>query len=715
MFISAICFAACGCSSPLAGVDSDGDGLSDKQERLFGTDPNDADTDGDGVIDSEDESPLPGSPSLSLKEKSKTIKEGSGSALLVARLAGSSGEPLSGKELLWKSDYGKIRFLGEDKSSEGDYLAELSGKGRVEVTVMYDERGDAYPAVYASIVVNFALDVDIPQPGINPPPYNTGAPLDGKLTVFVVDGATINAPDGSPPVPMRGAFVMLGLEYDEARVGYTDENGMVVFEGEDLRGEQVITAGLAGYKYITYSNVNAETASLPIYVKDALPNEESIRFGSIKGLVKGFDGEGGLEPFPKENVNITEKINIAIVKTAIKNVPLSSQSIGTILEPSISDATLPVPSNVVLYKPRNPSQQTFELQGVPVGEHVIFAVGGEAERVPETIQNPYALQFEPWALGIAKVTVSPNKVSEVEIVMDIDLRSDDNYEVAFNIGDKAEDKRSGKPLTNILLLPALDFGPDGVIFVDVDSSYQNPDFKNPVPVRFPPSNHRAFKRLGLYDNGNLLNVIQAREAVKGADPPGISVRVFRKLANNSSIDLTKPHSFISLPYLLEPPMPAIDAPLDEPGGGFVGVFRWAPVTVPRQPDVQVLRISYMTSAPTHDALPRGYTLGGPESHGLWEIVMPGDLTEIALPDLPDFAPDMPILKNPVPNDDVRRDVFKYSETELEVEFNAFLLGNPGGATPPMSAPFDWNKEFIYVDLEQKALGVSQESYIFTVE
>jgi hypothetical protein len=36
------------------GLDSDGDGLIDEQERLFGTDPFNADTDGDGVPDGEE-------------------------------------------------------------------------------------------------------------------------------------------------------------------------------------------------------------------------------------------------------------------------------------------------------------------------------------------------------------------------------------------------------------------------------------------------------------------------------------------------------------------------------------------------------------------------------------------------------------------------------------------------------------------------------------
>ena len=48
------------------GVDSDGDGLTDEQEALFGTDPTRVDSDGDGVPDGSDPDPTTGGPALSL-------------------------------------------------------------------------------------------------------------------------------------------------------------------------------------------------------------------------------------------------------------------------------------------------------------------------------------------------------------------------------------------------------------------------------------------------------------------------------------------------------------------------------------------------------------------------------------------------------------------------------------------------------------------------
>ncbi len=45
---------AVGCGPEEEPLDSDGDGLTDEEERELGTDPNSADTDGDGLNDGEE-------------------------------------------------------------------------------------------------------------------------------------------------------------------------------------------------------------------------------------------------------------------------------------------------------------------------------------------------------------------------------------------------------------------------------------------------------------------------------------------------------------------------------------------------------------------------------------------------------------------------------------------------------------------------------------
>ena len=74
------------CSAEMRGIDSDGDGLSDAQERLFCTDPHNADTDGDTIPDALDASPCDNKPSVALS--ASIVASDSTQSLAWATLAG---------------------------------------------------------------------------------------------------------------------------------------------------------------------------------------------------------------------------------------------------------------------------------------------------------------------------------------------------------------------------------------------------------------------------------------------------------------------------------------------------------------------------------------------------------------------------------------------------------------------------------------------------
>ena len=101
------------------------------------------------------------------------------------------------------------------------------------------------------------------------------------------------------------------------------------------------------------------------------------------------------------------------------------------------------------------------------------------------------------------------------------------------------------------------------------------------------------------------------------------------------------------------------------------------------------------------------TIGGPKSHMLWEIYVPGDRTEVCLPSIPAEAPGMPILRNPLPSTSDEGSLQRYAEDTLELEINLYELG--------VERPFDYHDGFLFADLNLNAAAVSQDSYLFEVE
>jgi hypothetical protein len=171
-------------------------------------------------------------------------------------------------------------------------------------------------------------------------------------------------------------------------------------------------------------------------------------------------------------------------------------------------------------------------------------------------------------------------------------------------------------------------------------------------------------------------------------------------------------AWLQVPLGQDPEPPPVDADIDTPGSTLNGGrIAWAPVLYPHNPDLYIVRINYVTSAPPNLLL-AGYSIGGPHAHPLWELYIPRDYgCEITLPSLPDEAPRQSngsfILENPLPNPDDPQAPQHYGKDDLEVEFNAYIFG----AT---DKEFDYNRDFLFSDINMEASGVSQDSYIFKV-
>ncbi len=700
------------------GPDSDGDGLSDRQEARFGTDPHDPDSDEDGVPDGSDDEPLGQGPTLTLTRGPVHLDgEGTRCADLTARLTNAGGNPIAGRPVEFFTDWGTLETPTE--VAPGTWKSRVCTSERVtaHVSARYDDPYDAFLPVEASVTVAFTVEGDLPPPGVNTGRYAGTGPVTGTLRVFALDADTVGIV-GSAPAPFEGAQVVVRAGTKHL-VGFTSPDGFVEFEDEALQGPVDVTVGADGYRFISYLGVHAANLAVPMVPLDPVPGRDDARVGDIEGSVTGFFGEArsaGIEPFPNAGSILGcdegTRLPLAIVQVALRNVPLSSISMGNILE--APDPTLvgpfPIPSNLVVPRPGDPTSSRFALRDVPEGQHLLFALGGTTRCLFEAMENPYRLWFEPWALAIARVQVRGGEVTTQDLAFSVDLRPLPGTTVDVSLGGFPADWKTGKPLPNGLVFGVVDTGGEGYLFVAVDGSYQWKPFRNPIPVRYPDPGNAAWKALGITPT-HLAVGFAGREAVLGADPPGITTAITPGVGPGDHADYSMASAWLPAPRILHPEPPAqVGGPLDalspEP---FVGEVSWEPITWPRPPDFYVFRVNYMTPAPRNTLIeqpgdPRKGSVGGPASHCLWEVFVPGDRSSLTLPAFPDDAPVRPPLFNPVPTDGDPEAPQRYGAKTLELELNAYLLGAGG-------KPFNYNNDFEYFDVNLHAAGVSQDSFV----
>lgn len=119
-------------------------------------------------------------------------------------------------------------------------------------------------AVGAVPVTIRSMDLDQPltrpdafvyfDPAANPGTW--GDPVDGTLNITVQDARA--------GTRVAGAFVMLGASPATRYRGYTDNNGQITFSGDDLIGDQVVSASFTGYQTFQLAGFDAENVTLPL-------------------------------------------------------------------------------------------------------------------------------------------------------------------------------------------------------------------------------------------------------------------------------------------------------------------------------------------------------------------------------------------------------------------------------------------------------------------
>jgi len=731
LLVLAVSVAACA-STP---ADSDGDGLTDAQELRFGTDPANPDSDGDGILDGEDHEPLGVVKENVLRIQTAVATAGAGEgggvvAAVTAKVWRNGVEPVGGLSLEGGSTLGQLTSFEEDAT--GVYLATLTAdeEGAAKITVRLADD----PGVADEIQV-FLTALVLPQPGVNPPPFQDEGGVDGFLRVYAVETETSGLPD-RPPSAVADAVVLVTPHGREAPrfVAHTDQRGVVDFQEPQLSGRVDVTVSAEGRRHFSYLGVNARHVAVPMFPLDPVPGADNGHTGRVTGTVTGFDGEFGVEPF--EPGVLTGRMNIGLVGRAVKYEPLCSLSMGYVLEYSATqtyDGVNPldlIPPNMVEYSPAEPEDATFAMDGFPPGEQLLFVLAGDAYHILETIEDPYRLEFVPRAFGFTVVDIIADETIEgVEIPLTVDLLDDTGTQasqVKARFGDMPLDPLSGEPLPNGLLLPVSDTGGQGFIWSQINGAYNQPGFTNPLSAVYPVLGEELGMDLRYMTVG-----IAARSSYLGADPPGISTAIMR-CPDEGELPMDDPNRWMDLPEGLEPARPDASPPstcgpgdwppatpgdcvetseipddyfpLDRVGGALTERrFSWAPVGSPYPADLYILRIGYLTSPPP-SILP-GYSIGGPDDRGLWEIVMDRDQTSFVLPTLPEDAPG-PDMVNPAPNLEDENAPMHFGPLTLEAEFNVYLMGD--------CKTFSYNSGFLYEDLNLDSRSVSQDSYLFEV-
>ncbi len=700
-----------------AGLDSDGDGLSDRQELLFGTNPHNPDSNGDGIIDSLDPSPWEDAGaqlSVKIVENSASLRQVKVNFIVVLQSKG--GQPLAKRQLQLETSLGDLGVVEE--INPGVYGFELVSEveGNARVSVSYQPLFPKASLLSRQINVELRLakkepdpldpdpldpvteKVKLAKPGINPAQYKDAGRMDGVLYVMAIDENSLDWGDVDL-AGFAGAFVQVDLASGERILAKTNEKGWVKIEDPRLNSQVNVTVGAQGYRYVSLMHVDARYISLVLAKRDAL-SDDTQESGNITGTVLGFNGEGGLEPFSKANSNIFDTVNVAIVQLAVRNYPLSAMNTASILVPPSSltpiQEFLAIPPNLVIANMSKPEESRFALPQIKPGKYIIFALAGEASRVFEATKSPYQLKFVPRALGLEEIEVEAGQITNTSILLDIDLRAGAQDEL--NISSLPIDPVTQKALPNALLLPIIDTG-KGFIFFDVNSAYNLENFSNPLRVHYPDFSHPSFAKFGLKTEPLVVG-LAGRDPVKGYDLPGISTVIHNKTVQQKSvIGFDDPRTWMPLPEFVLPKPPSSDA-LDAVGNKLQD--RRLAWRVDPSCSMTILRINYMTP-PSYNAI-LDTSIGASRAHLLWELYVPSPHNEVRIPELDKSAPDYPVLVNYEPTKAGSR--LKYDKNTLELEINAYRMGPKA---------FDYSSNFMLSDVNLNAQSVSQDSYLFRID
>ncbi|MCK6551067.1 IPT/TIG domain-containing protein [Myxococcota bacterium] len=253
-----------------------------------------------------------------------------------------------------------------------------------------------------------------------------GGPIEGSVNVAVLD---INS-----GAPMPGMVVQLGHDADLRYTGITDENGLATISSPEIRGPYTVTAGMNGFEFVTFNEVNARNLTM-----------FSSRYPSSPAP------EDPVPPCPEGAEPPRVRGRIFRFKTSLDPVTSSGWfpvALITYSQPSVFSTNPPQP-------PEQEDQVTSEGEEYEI---VVMRAGTVAVYAILYDYNPTTQQAIPRKMGIVRnVPAAPGVVTEpIDISLDIEL----NQQVTVHLDDPPV--QSPGPTLNAVF-PYLNLQSEGVI------------------------------------------------------------------------------------------------------------------------------------------------------------------------------------------------------------------------------------------------------------
>ncbi len=400
-----------------------------------------------------------------------------------------------------------------------------------------------------------------------------GGPVEGSVNITVLDAMT---GDGLPE-----AWVLLGLDPDTPYHGQTDVRGQITFSGPDVMGEQHVTAYKAG-GYGAVSVVAFDAENVTVYLFKPPPSEgegegDGLAPCEVSGLVWGLDKY--LRPFADPDEN---EVPMAVVSTTTEN----------------------------MYEDRRPDpgpgarvfgDAPYVLRS-RLGDIAVVAMGGIARLDPDSGE---VVEFSPMRMGVRRFLfgITEGRIENADIELNIPL----SQVASLRFDQPPAGADAGSPGT-MSVNPFIVFDAEGVWPLWEYVGYSGQPLGAGFDMVNMPALVHGLQGLSfiIYTSLDTVDMVTGDLLMPFAEN---YLRDVRSLAEE--IDVTP---WVGIPRLVQP----------MPGGDFPAVNR---------------RIAWTNlggSDPPTGTLLVLFVMDGGGFNEVWEMFVPGHITEVVYPPLPEL-------------------------------------------------------------------------------